>query len=81
MKVAVLSVGTVLLQLTAARFTQHLNWKRGDADPGVLYPAQNFSIPVDHFHNKSKYEPHSDEMFNNRYWVSIMHCILNTETY
>jgi len=34
----------------------------------IDYPAYNFSVPVDHFHNKSRYAPHSDESFNLRYW-------------
>ena len=25
-------------------------------------------MPIDHFHNESKYEPHSDEKFDLRYW-------------
>ena len=37
-------------------------------DPVTLYPAYNLSVPVDHFHNDSIYEPHSDEYFNLRYW-------------
>ncbi|VUC21623.1 unnamed protein product [Clonostachys rosea] len=31
--------------------------------------AYNLSVPVDHFHNETKYEPHSDDFFNLRYWV------------
>ncbi|KAH9219793.1 putative serine protease K12H4.7 [Leptodontidium sp. 2 PMI_412] len=42
--------------------------KREDTDPALLYPAYNLSVPVDHFHNDSLYEPHSDEKFNLRYW-------------
>ena len=34
----------------------------------IDYPAYNFSVPVDHFHNESRYAPHSDESFNLRYW-------------
>ena len=34
----------------------------------IDYPAHNFSVPVDHFHNESRYAPHSDESFNLRYW-------------
>jgi Serine carboxypeptidase S28 len=33
-----------------------------------MYPACNLSVPIDHFHNDSRYEPHSDGMFNLRYW-------------
>ncbi|KAI4602078.1 hypothetical protein KJ359_010944 [Pestalotiopsis sp. 9143b] len=38
------------------------------AAAAATYPVYNFSVPVDHFHNESKYEPHSDEFFNLRYW-------------
>ena len=34
----------------------------------IDYPAYNFSVPVDHLHNESRYAPHSDESFNLRYW-------------
>ncbi|KAL9106361.1 MAG: hypothetical protein Q9227_008630 [Pyrenula ochraceoflavens] len=39
-----------------------------DVDPEQLYPPYNFSVPVDHFHNESRYEPHSDATFNLRYF-------------
>ncbi|EXJ91600.1 hypothetical protein A1O3_00148 [Capronia epimyces CBS 606.96] len=39
-----------------------------DVDPEELYPAHNISVPVDHFHNDSKYEPHSSGYFNLRYF-------------
>ncbi|ODA82252.1 hypothetical protein RJ55_00759 [Drechmeria coniospora] len=29
----------------------------------------NLSVPIDHFHNDSCYEPHSDGHFNLRYWL------------
>jgi Serine carboxypeptidase S28 len=50
-----------------------LNVKREDADPTVLYPVHNLSVPVDHFHNDSMYVPHSDGMFNLRYWFDATH--------
>lgn len=31
------------------------------------------SIPIDHFHNESQYEPHNDGTFNNRYWFDASH--------
>lgn len=42
--------------------------KRDDTDPTLLYPAHNFSVPIDHFHNETKYEPHSNGTFPLRYW-------------
>ena len=35
-------------------------------DLSDIYPAYNFSVPVDHFHNESRYEPHSNESYNLR---------------
>lgn len=29
-----------------------------DVDPSLLYPAYNLTVPIDHFHNDSIYEPH-----------------------
>ncbi|KAL5423281.1 hypothetical protein PMIN04_004064 [Paraphaeosphaeria minitans] len=37
------------------------------------YPAYNLTIPIDHFKNSSRYEPHSDGTFNNRYWFDASH--------
>lgn len=35
--------------------------------------AYNLSVPIDHFHNESKYEPHSDGFFNLRYWLDTQY--------
>ncbi|EAW14580.1 putative extracelular serine carboxypeptidase [Aspergillus clavatus NRRL 1] len=39
----------------------------------VSFAEHNFSVPVDHFHNESRYEPHSDDSFNLRYWFDASH--------
>lgn len=39
----------------------------------VQRPAYNLSVPIDHFHNDSLYEPHSDGFFDLRYWVDESH--------
>ncbi|UKZ82957.1 hypothetical protein TrVFT333_010757 [Trichoderma virens FT-333] len=31
--------------------------------------AYNFSVPIDHFHNESRYEPHSSDSFPLQYWL------------
>lgn len=36
--------------------------------PADLYPTYNLSVPIDHFHNDSMYEPHSNGSFDLRYW-------------
>ncbi|XWW97460.1 hypothetical protein V2A60_005442 [Cordyceps javanica] len=42
-----------------------------DRPPGVSprIKAYNLSVPVDHFHNESKYAPHSDDSYPLRYWL------------
>ncbi|TVY56542.1 putative extracellular serine carboxypeptidase [Lachnellula suecica] len=42
--------------------------KRDDTDPSLLYPEYNMSVPIDHFHNDTLYEPHSNGTFPLRYW-------------
>ncbi|KAI9163099.1 putative extracellular serine carboxypeptidase [Paramyrothecium foliicola] len=34
----------------------------------ATYQEYNLSVPIDHFHNDTKYEPHSNGSFNLRYW-------------
>jgi hypothetical protein len=46
---------------------------RAEVDPSSLYPEYNLSVPIDHFHNDSIYEPHSDGFFNLRYWFDASH--------
>ena len=43
--------------------------------PAKLYQPHNISTPVDHsvFHNDSRYEPHSNEMFNLTYYFDASH--------
>jgi hypothetical protein len=46
-----------------------------DYDPAKLYPAYNLSVPIDHFHNDTRYEPHSYATFALRYWVDASHYV------
>jgi len=39
-----------------------------DVDLGLLYPAHNLTTPIDHFHNESRYEPHTNGTFDMRFW-------------
>ncbi|EEY20391.1 conserved hypothetical protein [Verticillium alfalfae VaMs.102] len=41
-------------------------------DDTVLGPF-NLSVPVDHFHNETRYEPHSNGTFPLRYWINKKH--------
>ncbi|KAI9896956.1 hypothetical protein N3K66_007978 [Trichothecium roseum] len=34
----------------------------------ATYPEYNLSVPIDHFKDDSRYEPHSDDTFPLRYW-------------
>ena len=33
------------------------------------YQMQNFTMPLDHFHNESRYEPHTNRTFENHYYI------------
>ena len=78
--IAALSLTEVILAGTASKFasTPLLELKRQtaaspvlirrDVDPSTLYPDYNISVPIDHFHNESTYEPHLDGTFPLRYW-------------
>jgi hypothetical protein len=49
----------------------------GTPEPGLQSadgpPALTLSVPVDHFHNESRYEPHSDASYDLRYWFDAAH--------
>ncbi|KAI4845741.1 extracelular serine carboxypeptidase [Aureobasidium sp. EXF-8846] len=47
--------------------------EKRDTDPRKLYTEYNISVPVDHFHNSSRYEPHSNATFDLRYWFDASH--------
>lgn len=36
---------------------------RRQSEQDDAYPEHNISIPIDHFHNESRYEPHTDDTF------------------
>lgn len=38
-----------------------------------VFRTYNLSVPVDHFHNESRYEPHSSDTFPLRYWFDASH--------
>ncbi|KAH8721581.1 serine peptidase-like protein [Phaeosphaeriaceae sp. PMI808] len=42
--------------------------RAGTIDLEDVYPEHNISVPVDFFHNETRYEPHSNDTFNLRYW-------------
>lgn len=57
---------------------QRFQWPAGDCvaaagPPPPDFPEHTLSIPVDHFKNETKYEPHCDEKFDNRYWFDDTH--------
>lgn len=67
-----------LVPINLAMHAAHFH-ARHDPEPRVSaqqyedkYPnikVYNLSVPVDHFHNESRYEPHSDDLFPLRYWL------------
>lgn len=57
-------------RLHAAREAELVRQAFSDDDNTVRgRPSYNFSVPVDHFHNETKYEPHSNASYNLRYWI------------
>ncbi|KAF2198246.1 peptidase S28 [Delitschia confertaspora ATCC 74209] len=48
-------------------------YKRDALDLEVLYPEHNLSVPIDHFHNETRYEPHSNGTYDLRYWFDASH--------
>ncbi|KAF7560147.1 hypothetical protein G7046_g3999 [Stylonectria norvegica] len=71
-----------LLSLAIVRVACHSpkdNTKRAlsvakrQADSAEGPAAINISVPIDHFHNDSLYEPHSDGTFPLRYWFDAKH--------
>ncbi|CEL08727.1 hypothetical protein ASPCAL11872 [Aspergillus calidoustus] len=39
----------------------------------TTYTAHNISVPIDHFHNETRYAPHTNNTFNLRYWFDASH--------
>ncbi|KAK3670554.1 hypothetical protein LTR78_009522 [Recurvomyces mirabilis] len=55
-------------QVAGDRQAQHNSIRKRDIDPSLLYTEYNFSTPIDHFQNETKYEPHGNGSFPLRYW-------------
>lgn len=51
-----------------AKSQRSLYKRDDDLDLTLLYPERNLSVPIDFFHNDTRYEPHSNGSFNLRYW-------------
>lgn len=51
-----------------ARSRRSLHKRDDELDLTLLYPEHNISVPIDFFHNDTRYEPHSNGSFNLRYW-------------
>jgi hypothetical protein len=63
----------LLIPATTASSQVHPMWHIPLDAPISPHPSYNLSIPVDHFHNESRYEPHSYQTFSNRYWINDEH--------
>ncbi|KAF1978996.1 serine peptidase-like protein [Bimuria novae-zelandiae CBS 107.79] len=62
------SAGELRQKLQAEKSRHSLKAKRAETDLGLLYPPHNLSVPIDFFHNETRYEPHTNDTFNLRYW-------------
>ncbi|MDI1487722.1 MAG: hypothetical protein OHK93_006994 [Ramalina farinacea] len=70
---AVIPLGSMRNGETPSLAKRDVLQRRDDVDPATLYPAYNISVPVDHFHNESMYEPHSSDTFDLRYFFDGSH--------
>jgi Serine carboxypeptidase S28 len=55
-----------------AAYSISLTYRHVNKQPPNLsknYPEHKITIPFDHFHNESRYEPHTNETFDNSYWL------------
>jgi len=55
-----------------AAYSISLAYRHVNRQPPSLstdYPEHKITIPFDHFHNESRYEPHTNETFENSYWL------------
>ncbi|KAF1916674.1 serine peptidase-like protein [Ampelomyces quisqualis] len=65
---ALKQVARTVPEIERAVRTRSLVKRADEVDLKVLYPEHNISVPVDFFHNETRYEPHSNASFNLRYW-------------
>jgi hypothetical protein len=56
------------LEVQHTKTRRSLHKRDDELDLTLLYPERNISVPVDFFHNDTRYEPHSNGSFNLRYW-------------
>lgn len=47
--------------------------RRQAPSPSPIFQEHNLSVPIDHYHNDSRYEPHSDGSFQLRYWFDAQY--------
>ncbi|KAF4447170.1 hypothetical protein F53441_9315 [Fusarium austroafricanum] len=62
-----------LLAFTAGGSAYSIPALSARASDSKSIKVHNISVPVDHFHNESIYEPHSDKKFPLRYWFDAQH--------
>ncbi|PLB51285.1 hydrolytic enzymes of the alpha/beta hydrolase fold protein [Aspergillus steynii IBT 23096] len=51
----------------------HKSTARGLSPRALPYTEHNLSVPIDHFHNDSRYAPHTSDEFSLRYWFDASH--------
>ncbi|KAF3039784.1 hypothetical protein E8E12_009009 [Didymella heteroderae] len=67
-RVGPVQAGQVAAEVQYAKSRRSLYKRDDELDLTLLYPERNISVPVDFFHNDTRYEPHSNGTFNLRYW-------------
>lgn len=69
-----LALGQTVLAMTPGFSHHHMSKRQIDhaailASKSSHIKAYDIPVPVDHFHNDTRYEPHSDAQFHLRYWL------------
>ncbi|KAJ4399972.1 hypothetical protein N0V91_009045 [Didymella pomorum] len=67
-RVGPVQAGQVAAEVQYTKTRRSLYKRDDELDLTLLYPERNISVPVDFFHNETRYEPHSNGTFNLRYW-------------
>ncbi|PGG99535.1 phosphate transporter [Blastomyces parvus] len=67
---------TQLINLQINQWSNSISIPSSESDKDDLtarYPVHKLKIPIDHFRSDPRYEPHTDEKFDLRYWFDATH--------
>lgn len=62
-------------ELTRRQQVETLQSDAHNVDPSTLYQEHTMKVPIDHFWNESRYEPHGNGYFDLRYWFDASYYV------